>query len=312
MLKRSLLLGLAAVALSDEAAKAVIILGGDGRNELAANASANGIASDLQANYGSYLATPIAPNYFITAAHILGYNTGETAVTTTSGANVATSHTIVSVTQIPGTDLAIGQVSVPFASYASIYNPSTDGALATKDALTVFGRGTDRGSVFTATNTPTGGNGWLWGTDDQAKSWGTNNVEGLALDSSSNQYLVANFDSTGPSTEGTLSVGDSGGGVFIFKNGAWRLAGVNSSVELFRQTASGADLNAAIFNGGGLYEETSTNVWTYQSPTGPVVPQSWYSSYVPQQLGYINSTIPEPTTLSLLAVGGWMLARRQR
>jgi hypothetical protein len=312
MLKRSLLLGLAVLTLSDRAAQAVIVLGGDGRNELAANQSANGIASDLQANYGAYLATPISANYFITAAHILGYNTGETAVTTTNAANVSTSHTIVSVSQIPGTDLALGQVSVPFTSYASIYNPSADGALLTNDPLTVFGRGTSRGSVFTAANAPAGGNGWLWGTDDQAKSWGTNNVEGLVADNNGAQYLVANFDNNGQSTEGTLSVGDSGGGVFIFKNGTWRLAGVNSSVELFRQTANGPDLNAAIYNGGGLYEETDTNVWTYQDPNGPAVPQSWYASYVASQLGYINNTIPEPASLSLLAVGGVMLARRRR
>ena len=311
MLKRSLLVGLAVLGLSDVTAQAVIVLGGDGRNELADNQGANGISSELQGKFGDYLGTPISATYFITARHI--YNGTIPSITTTNAAGVTTVHPLdpSHAVAIGDSDLVLVPVTVPFATYATIYNPANDGTLLNNDALTVFGRGTDAGALYTA---PGGSSpvGRLWGTADHAKSWGTNAVAGEATDNNGYQFLVGTFDNNGVATEGSLSDGDSGGGVFIFKNGQWRLAGINNSVALFRETAAGSDLSAAIFDGRGLYAQDDNGNYVLQPTAGPAVPQAWFASYVPQQMAFINATVPEPASLGLVAVGAMMLGRRRR
>lgn len=311
MLKRSLLVGLAVLGLSDVAAQAVILLGGDGRNELADNQGANGISPELQGKFGDYLGTPISANYFITARHI--YNGLIPSITTTNAAGITTVHPLdaAHAVAIGDSDLVLVPVTVPFATYATIYNPSNDGSLLNNDALTVFGRGTDAGVPYTR---PGGSSpaGRLWGTADHAKSWGTNAVAGEATDGNGYQFLVATYDNNGIATESALTDGDSGGGVFIFKNGQWRLAGVNSSVALFRETAAGNDLNAAIYDGRGLYAEDENGNYVLQPTTGPAAPQPWFASYVPQQLAFINNTVPEPATLGMVAVGAILIGRRRR
>ena len=63
----------------------------------------------------------------------------------------------------------------------------------------------------------------------------------------------------GPNT-GTLSAGDSGGGVFIFKNGAWQLAGVHFATDGPYNTLPASDpnssrtgFNASLYDSRGLY-----------------------------------------------------------
>lgn len=316
MLRRTLLVGLAVVGLSDVTAQAVIVLGGtagSGRNTVRPADAAGGLAWDLQGDYGAYLGTPISPNWFITANHfgevdnkLVTVDSVVHPVDTAAGSQVL----------IPGTDLILRRVTVPFTNYAAIYNASTDGALTTADPITVFGRGRQRGAAYPASGTQ---QGWLWGANDTVRSYGTNTIDGLfalpnttVIDGTTfaagTTFLEADFDNNGDPNQGTLAEGDSGGGVFVFKNGAYRLVGINFGVELFRETpTTNTDLLAAIYDPTGLYD--STNAPGVNVPaTGP---QVWDSSYVPASQAFINTVVPEPTMIGLAAVGLLGLARRR-
>ncbi len=96
--------------------------------------------------------------------------------------------------------------------------------------LTIFGRGLPRtNTVVTGANWPNGteAKGWLWGTAASARSWGTNTLDGLGNGGAAGTQLAYDFDATGGSNEGILSIGDSGGPVFISQSDEWRLAGIN-------------------------------------------------------------------------------------
>ena len=320
MLKRSLLIGLAVIGLSDVAAKAVIVLGGtggSGRNTVRPADLAGGLAWDLQGDYGSYLGTPIAPNWFITANH---FGTVDTKLTTVDGVQHFVDPATGSTVQIPGTDLILRRVVQPFTNYAAIYNPTTDGVIAPTDTITVLGRGRARGAVYPTAGTP---QGWIWGANDTVRSYGTNTISGLAVVSQNDvdngspfavgtTFLESNFDNNGDPNEGTLAEGDSGGGVFVYKNGQYRLVRINYGVDLFRESATATtDLLAAIYDARGLYEPTDINDVNVPITGAAPVPQMWDASYVPNSLNFIAATVPEPTVLGGLAVGALLLGRRR-
>lgn len=308
MLKQTFAIGLAVIGLSD-VAQGVIVTGDQGRNTARPADPAAGSAWDLQGDYGVYLGTPIAPDWFISAAH---FGTPDNKLVTVDGVT----HTVTNTVPVAGTDLVLKQVDVPFAAFAPIYNPSTDGTFNPGDAILIFGRGTQRGTAIA-------GKGWNWGTEDNARSFGTNTLNNLAVVTeddvlegspfaANTTFLQGDFDLNGDPNEGTLSVGDSGGGVFVFKNGAYRLVGINYGVQLFRDSeTTTSDLLAAIYDARGLYRDvagSSTN--TLITGAGPVT-QSFSASYVPASLDFINATVPEPAALGLLGGVAMLIARRR-
>lgn len=275
-----------------------------GRNTTAPTGGLAGSGWDLQGNYGSFLGTPIAPDWFITAKHV-----GSASALVTQD---SVSHPVVETYNIAGTDLKLHRVSVPFSSWATLYDPAVDGALQTTDPLVMFGRGTNRGTEIT-------GDGWYWGSANSGLSWGTNTPDAL-VNTPNGPMLVMDFDSS-PNSEGTYSSGDSGGAVFVLRNGEWRLVGINYGVELF-YTAPSKDsaLNAAIYDGRDYYrylgdiDNSGTDTPAdYQLISGASpVPQLLYASYITAHLAEIRTVIPEPTSLGLLAVGGVYALRRRR
>jgi hypothetical protein len=256
--------------------------------------------------WSSYIGTPIAPNYFITAKHVGGtvgepftYN-GQVYTTTASYA-------------APDSDLRIWQVSTAFSTYAPLYTrPNEVGR-----TMVTFGRGTTRGSAVTVDGQT---KGWFWGPSDGAQSWGSNVVAGtLNGGAGVGDLLYFTFDASGDYYESCLSVGDSGGGIFIKDGTTWKLAGVNYGADQWYSYTGGSDpgFRAAIFDKGGLWTGSPGN-WSYVQDKTTDIPARSYGTRIYSNLTWIYSVIgtsmaptPEPASLAVLLLGlGSLFGRR--
>jgi hypothetical protein len=260
---------------------------------------------------GNFLGTPIAPNYFITAAHVAFGNS-----LVYHGQTYSTNGNFTS----PDADLRIWRISGTFDSWAPMYDAAVDGSEVGK-SLVVIGRGRQRGApVF---NTGGALRGWQWGTDDGVQSWGENVVSGITdyAQAGDQKALYFDFDAGAGPNEAALSGGDSGGGVYILSGGIWKLAGINLGADTpWRTTANGTSFDATIFNGGGLF----FNFGTASSPNWQQVSEgssaSSYATRISADLSWIDSVInapsallvPEPTTPVLAALGSAMMMLRRR
>lgn len=227
----------------------------------------------------------------------------------------------------PSTDLKIFKVSTPFSSWAPLYTGTSE----TSKRAMVFGRGTTRGAEVKKGATL---KGWKWGTQDKVRSWGENTVDGTYNGGTGlGTLLKFDFDRYGLTNEGTLSTGDSGGGVFINDGGKWKLAGINYGVEVpFSFTGlNNSGFNAAIFDKGGLYVG-GNNAWKYTTDVTADVPATWYATRISSRQSWIKSiigtaptsgaavasagavdiaTVPEPSGVVVVGIAGVALIRRR-
>ena len=290
--------------------QAIIVTGTQGNNTSApsdpAVATRWGQVGLFRPSWGAdgFLGTPISFNTFITAKHIAG-SVGDT-FTLASGST----YTTVARFNDPSSDLAIWQVAGSFPQNV-IMPLYTAGSITANAPMYVFGVGSARGAEVTGTAFGGGTElkGWRWGDYNSAnpvKSWGTNNVAGLANGGGAGLRLVYDFSIGVSANEGTLGYGDSGGPVLIQQNGVWSLAGVNYSVESqFNTTNTGGGFYAAIFDIGGLYSLVNS-AWVYEPPTLADQPAYAYSTSTTNRLAWINETVaavPEPSATAALLVG---------
>lgn len=317
---RRALLGLALTALLPvplTRVEAVIIIGSSAGNTSAPADAGLADRWTQVGNFNSYLGTPIAPQFFVTAKH-LGDLTGQSIVFPDSSSYMTTA-----VFNDPSSDLAIYQISGMFPNDKIV--PMYAGSFTTNQAMTIFGRGrsrTDTAVIGEKFPNGTESKGWTWGAFTGNRSWGANTFDGLSngLPGAGTQ-LVWDFDFGGGANEGILATNDSGGPVFMQEGGVWKLAGINYAVGPIsvRETAGGPTLEAAIYDYGGLYLDVS-GTWTLQSAFGGDKPATSYSSSIPANTTWINSviTVPEPWTLGLVCVGclplvsRWTRRRRAR
>jgi hypothetical protein len=246
-----------------------------------------------EGKFGGYLGVPIAPHFFITAKHI--------------GGSIGMSfdfhgdyYTTIAIHEIPGTDLRIWEVNhaKPFPTYAPLSSGASDiGATAM-----IFGRGTQRGIEVTVSGEP---KGWQSGASDSVQRWGRNVVVNSVTDSTFGQLLSCEFDSPGLPDECHLSVGDSGGGMFVLENDLWRLAGIHLSVDSpFRYDSTGGGFNATLFDAAGLEYLDGTN-WIIIPEQLVNIPSRFYSSRISASLPAILAIAPEIVSLASENFTGW-------
>ncbi|MEP7014723.1 MAG: dockerin type I domain-containing protein [Verrucomicrobiota bacterium] len=261
---------------------AVILYGtGDsGANTSAPTGVLAGSGWQYEGQFGAFLGTVIASNYFITAKHI-GGNVGDNFMF-----NAAT-YATTAVFGDPAGDLQIWQVAGTFPMHASIYS----GAAGTETNLNlvVFGRGTQRdGLVRVGSDMHVGG--WLWGISDGVQRWGTNIVGSVVTDPNYGKLLFAPFDGNAGPNEAHLSVGDSGGAVFVFNgnNSMWELAGINLAVDgPFSASSSGTNpFDAALFDTIGLFVQGDHGIWA-AAPD----PSGFYATEIAAHKGFIESVV---------------------
>ena len=262
------------------AARAVILLGTDdpAANTTAPTGSLANSGWQFQGIFGGFLGTPIASNFFITAAHIGG-------ASTFSFNGVL--YNVVEGYFDPYSDLRIWRVEGTFPSFAPLYpGPNEIG-----QRLVVFGRGTQRGAQVIKNGTP---RGWLWGGFDGVQRWGENFVTSIVSGGPVNQYVYATFDASGSASEAHLSVGDSGGAVFIQDGPLWKLAGISYAVDgpFFETDTGGGGFDGALFDARDFYYQDSNNPPHYSLITGPTaVPSGFYATRISSKLPWIYSVI---------------------
>lgn len=246
-----------------------------------------------EGKFNDFLGVPIAPHFFITAAHIGG-----------AVGDVLDFHgdpyTTIAKHNVPSTDLTIWEVDhgKPFPTYA----PLSSGAADVGSVVTVIGRGTQRGAQVVVGGEP---KGWQWGATDKVQRWGRNTVAGVVSDLSFGQLLYCDFDNPGLPDECHLSVGDSGGGMFVLEDGLWRLAGISLSVDgPFREPPSGPSFSATLFDAGGL-EYSNGPGWTLVPEAPADVASSFYSTRISHSLTFISNLAPEVSTLSQEDYSSW-------
>jgi hypothetical protein len=151
--------------------------------------------------------------------------------------------------------------------------------------------------------------GWKWGPGDDVKRWGRNEVAGT-LDGGANfgELLFCNFDQPGIADECHLSVGDSGGGMFVLENGLWRLAGIHLAVDgPFRfDPMGGGGFSAALHDKGGLQELTGDPaIWVSVPEDVDNAPTRFYSSRISASLPWILATTGQDGSLAPEDFGAW-------
>jgi len=204
----------------------------------------------------------------------------------------------------PSSDLRIVEIQGVFPEWAPLYTGSDEIDLE----AVLLGRGYSRGSEVTI-----GGEskGWLWDSGGQGtRRWGTNTVSGTA---DGGVLLTFTFDAGAGGDECTLAIWDSGGGVFIKDGDTWKLAGMNYSVDgPFDEDGDDEDsFDASLFDKGGAWEKTS-GTWTYNSDGEEDIPGLLYATRISDRIAWIHGVIPEPATLSVLALGALALLRPRR
>ena len=266
--------------------------------------------------YGAFLGTAIAPQYFITAQHF-GLQGGTSSQDALFIGGPTVNHTIdasanggLGYWDIAGSDLRIFKIEGTFASYAELYLGSGIGETAV-----LTGRGGVRGDAVVGA----GIQGWEHTAADGVARWGTNEISGTT-GSGAGTLWEAKFDGTGGTTyEAGLSSGDSGGGLFVYHEGAWKLAGVNYSIDgLFdvnNEVGDNSEFSASMTNMRGFYQGSDGGGWTLIPSGGPALPSGMYFSSVTANAAAIQSIIvvPEPSgaLLVMTALLGGVAARRR-
>ncbi len=227
--------------------------------------------------WGGFLGTAIAPDFFISAAHIGQQST----VFVLDGTN----YTIVRSWSDPESDLIIWQVAEPMPRHAPLYAKHDE----VGRNLVAIGRGTQRGGDVTVDDNL---RGWYWGPGDGVERWGENVVTAIVnFGSTRDDFLGAAFDANGLPNECHLSGGDSGGALFLNDDGIWKLAGIHYSVDgpFYTDGQGNGEFDGALFDARDFYIFDGAQY--VRITGGDSVPSRFYSTRISSKLPWIESVI---------------------
>ncbi len=230
--------------------------------------------------WGVVLGTPIAPHFFISAAHV--GNAGDGFFTFQN-----VSYHVIEDHYDPQSDLVIWKVEQTFPTFAPLYSRTDEVGLRT----ILIGRGTQRGSPIMIGNAL---KGWNWGDYDFQMRWGENIISAILPLGAGNELLAANFDQNGLPNECHLSTFDSGGASFIEDGTTWKLAGINYAVDgpYYTDAQGNGGFNASLFDSTGFYYFDGSS---YVPVPGPAPqPSALYPTRISTKLPWICATIAEP------------------
>jgi hypothetical protein len=244
---------------------------------------------DLQGFWGAYLGTPVAAGFFLTAQHVGGV-VGDPFVWNGVSYNTVAFH------DHAGSDLRLVRICGEFSQHAPLHDNRNE----IGKEIVVFGRGTRRGAQVVSDG-PIGTriHGWRWGASDGRLRWGRNVVESVVpgeelFSGRVGDLLRMTFDPDGGPDECHLSVGDSGGAVFLEENGVWQLAGLNYAVDgPYRLDAEGPAFNAAILDEGGL-EKQRQGLWLSVPPLPIPQPGGFCATRISSHIHWIQSVLDQP------------------
>jgi hypothetical protein len=249
----------------------------------------------FQGQWGAFLGTAIAPQYFLTTKHVVG-SEGQDFVF--NGGCYRTT----AVFDDSESDLRICRVCGTFPLFAPLFTNRNE----LNKRLVVFGRGTQRGEeVWGPSLAGSELKGWKWGPGDGVMRWGENQVDEIVDGdnvspplnpggSKVGEMLKAAFNARAGPNEAHLSAGDSGGAVFISESTVWKLAGINYAVDgPYNTNNVGPGFNAALFDEGGLYEG-GEGQWTLTPETPIDQPGAFYATRISSHIAWIESVLTKP------------------
>jgi hypothetical protein len=259
-------------------ARAIILArtGDPGANITAPVDDIAGSGWNYEGNWGVYSGTPIAPQYFLSAAHIGQADANGHFVFQ------GVTYTVAASFQDPFSDLLMWEINETFPVYAPLYTKGDE----IGQRVVAIGRGTQRGSAYSLNDTF---RGWLWGGGDTVRRWGENIATTIVTQDVANTFVYAIFDQAGLTNECHLSAGDSGGALFIDDGGVCKLAGIHYGVDghFYTDDTGHEQFDAALFDAGDLYEFDGSNYVLLPEPT----PTGFYSTRVASKVAWINSII---------------------
>lgn len=235
-------------------------------------------------------ATAIAPNHFLGAAHV-GTRVGDPVRFD------GLTYRVQRIADAPDSDLRLLEVAGQIDSHhvAEIY----PGSAEVGRPAVLHGYGRSRGEpVFHEGSSGPELRGWAWSTSDSRQRWGTNTITEVIQNtgSDSGNYIVALFSGNAGRDEATVSVGDSGGGVFILDaDGRWKLAGVMYDVEgPFRASAEADVFFAALFDRRGFFAQASPGNWVQLPESGIEPGTRWEATRVSSYRSWIAQEVARP------------------